>query len=271
MFESSTEVGANPVIEPGSSAADAVEQAFDRAQDRSEVDRIPLSDIPYKTTIKRFDRLDPIQCRRPPGEHFDQEAVAATISETIVTQISNSVSTTIGASLTTRVRAGAKGAIPGGEAKVSTSVSGAVEASRTVVNAVQTQLSRSVGVSEKLSVTYHAEGCFERNNSYGLCLEITISGMPRFRQDARIARGNDGLFHYQLTNAGVITALTIDDVDISIDPYVMPDDSPRRFPGCSMRTPLRSSATRDGPRRSAKRYRCRRTWPGRWSHWTIRC
>jgi len=232
MFESSTEIGADPVIEPGSSAADAVEQALDRARDQSEVDRILFRDIPYKTTIKRFDRLGRIQCRRPPGEHFDQEAVAVTISEKIVTQISNSVSTTIGASLTTTVQAGVKGAIPGGEANVSTSVSGTVEASKTVVNAVQTQLSRSVGVTEKLSVTYHADECFERNNPYGLCLEITISGMLRFRQDARIARGNDGLFHYRLKNAGVISAMTIDDVDVSIDPCVMPDDSPQLIPGC---------------------------------------
>ncbi|MCB1907883.1 MAG: hypothetical protein KDH15_10960 [Rhodocyclaceae bacterium] len=232
MFESSTEVGANPVIEPGSSAADAIEQALDRAQDQSEVDRILFRDIPYKTTIKRFDRLGRIQCRRPPGEHFDQEAVAVTISETIVTQISNSVSTTIGASLTTTVQAGVKGAIPGGEANVSTSVSGTVEASKTVVNAVQTQLSRSVGVTERLSVTYHADQCHERNNPYGLCLEITISGTLRFRQDARIARGNDGLFHYRLKNAGVIAAMTIDDVDVSIDPCVMPDESPRLIPGC---------------------------------------
>ena len=232
MFETSTEVGANPVVEPGSSAADAIEQALDRAQDQSEVDRILFREIPYKTTIKRFDRLGRIQCRRPPGEHFDQEAVAVTISQTIVTQISNSVSTTIGASLTTTVQAGVKGAIPGGEANVSTSVSGTVEASKTVVNAVQTQLSRSVGVTEKLSVTYHAEECFERNNPYGLCLEITVAGMLRFRQDARIARGNDGLFHYRLKNAGVIAAMTIDDVDVSIDPCVMPDESPRLIPGC---------------------------------------
>ena len=232
MFESSTEVGANPVVEPGSSAADAIEQALDRAQDQSEVDRILFRDIPYTTTIKRFDRLGRIQCRRPRGEHFDQETVAVTISESIVTQISNSVSTTLGASLTTTVQAGVKGAIPGGEANVSTSVSGTVEASKTVVNAVQTQLSRSVGVTEKLSVTYHAEPCFERNNPYGLCLEITISGMLRFRQDARIARGNDGLFHYRLKNAGVIASMTIDDVDVSIDPCVMPDRSPQRIAGC---------------------------------------
>ncbi|MBT0961313.1 hypothetical protein [Denitromonas iodatirespirans] len=232
MFDTTTEVGASPIIEPGSSAADAIEQALDSAQSRSELDAILFREIPYKTTIRSFDRLGRIQCRRLQGEHFDQEPVAVTITEKIATQLSNSVSTTVGASLTTTVQAGVKASVPGGESSVSTSVSGTVEASKTVVNAVQTQLSRSVGVTERLSVTYHADECFEHNNPYGLCLEITITGMLSFRQDSRIARGNDGLFHHKLLNAGVIAAMTVEDVDVSVDPCVMPDESPRRIPGC---------------------------------------
>lgn len=139
----------------------------------------------------------------------------------------------MGASLTTTVEASVTSAIPGGsEASVSTSVSGTVEASKTITNAVQTQLSRSVGVEETLDVTFHADECFEHNNPYGLCLEITVTGMTLFKQNATIARGNDGLFHYTLQNSGTITSMTIEDVDVSLDPCVKPDESPMPIPEC---------------------------------------
>lgn len=233
MFDIMTTIDAEPIIEAGSSAADAIGLALDRAPDQREVDRILTREIPYRTTITRFDRLGRIQCRRPGKEHFDQEPVAVTIDEKVVTQISNSVSATIGGSLSTTVQAGIKASIPGaGEASVSSSSTATIEASRTIARTVQTQLSRSVGVTEKLSVTFHANECFENNNPYGLCLEITVSGRVVFKQNATVERGNDGLFHYRLQNAGTIIGMTIDDVDVSLDPCVRRDEAPRRIADC---------------------------------------
>jgi len=234
MLESSTQLGAEPVIESGSSAADAIGQALDRAKDQSEVDAILTRQIPYTTTITNFDRLGRIQCRNKPDDHFDQAPVEVIVTESIVRGITNTVSTTVGASLTTTVEASVNASIPGGAGgSVSTSVSGTVEASKTVTNAVQTQLSRSVGVTEKLDVTFHADECFEHNNPYGLCLEITVTGSIQFKQNATIAQGNDGLLHYTLQNSGTITSMTIEDVDVSLDPCVKPDESPTAIPGCA--------------------------------------
>ena len=69
MFKTTTQLGAAPVIESGSRAADAIEQALDRTQKLSEVDAILTRVQPYTNTFLSFDRLGRITCRRAAGEH----------------------------------------------------------------------------------------------------------------------------------------------------------------------------------------------------------
>ncbi len=234
MMKVTTKLDVEPIIEPGSSAADAIGQALDRAQTQREIDAILIREIPYTTTITDFDRLGRIKSRNGGvNDRFDQKPVEVTITDSIVRGITNTVSTSIGGSLSATVQSGIKAGIPGGgEASVSTSVTGTVEASKTVTTAVQTQLSRSVGIKETLDVTFRAEPCFERNNPYGLCLEITVTGMIQFKQDASLVRGSDGTARFRLQNSGTIIGLSVDDVDVSLDPCVMPDPSPKPIPGC---------------------------------------
>lgn len=232
MFETTTQLGAAPVIEPGSSAADAIEQALDRAQKQSEIDAILTRVLPYTTTFLSFDRLGRIKCRRAAGEHIDQAPIPVTINSAMVTALGNSIPLTIGVSLLASVQAAAEATITNVKATSVTTVATNTGTARRIANEVRTQLAQGIGLTKTLSVTYHADECFERNNPYGLCLEITVSGRLTFRQDAVISRGNDGLFRYKLLNSGVISEVTQDDIDASLDPCVMPDESPTRIPGC---------------------------------------
>lgn len=219
-------------IEAGSQTASSIEQALDRAENSKEFNEILSSQHDFNINISSFDRMGYMWCRKIPDAHEHQPDLKITISEQTVESFTSSVSTSLGASISSSITAklgfSAGGIEAGGEASLSSTLNAAREMSESVTR----QITRSIGREIVLSVKYHADMCYENNNPYGLCFEVTISGKIIVKQKARKGKDSAGREHWYLTGEAEIVGLVVDDLDASLDGCVRKDPNPKRIPGC---------------------------------------
>lgn len=221
----------SPWIEPGTSAADSIGLALDQAKNFTEQTEILTTKTKFTTTIKDFDRLGSIWCRNYPSNHDDQPPVEVTIKETHTRSVAESVSRSISASFSSTFGASLDASL-GINASLKASATATSSTELTFVQQITSQLTRSIGITEKLTVKYHAPICHEVENPYGLCFEASLSGEAIFIQNAELKKRSDGTLYWSLLNSGILVSTRVNRVDVSLDPCVT-EGKPFRIPECN--------------------------------------